>query len=95
MWFGCKRGTEESREHVTLDPDTDGAHYWDFNTSTIGENDVPAMISKILETRYEENGDDCSDAQNMKVQVVNFGYSTAETLVTAASYPTDAADKIS
>lgn len=46
VWLGCARGTIFSDKHETLENDSE--EYWDFNTETIGNQDVPAMVAKIL-----------------------------------------------
>ena len=39
VWIGCSRGTLFSDEHETYAQGSED--YWDFNTGTIGRNDVP------------------------------------------------------
>ena len=49
VWFGNWRGTPYSRSHKTL-LDIDGADeeaYWDFDNTTIADNDLRAMIKLV------------------------------------------------
>ncbi|CAH1139396.1 unnamed protein product [Phyllotreta striolata] len=48
VWLGNNRGTTWSRQHTTLDPDTD-AKFWDFSYETCGYYDLPAKIDYILQ----------------------------------------------
>ena len=58
---------------------------------TVGENDVPAMISTILKTTKDERGDGtCS-----KVQVLTNAYAIAEVLAGMAAFPITSKDRIS
>ncbi|KAJ3658407.1 hypothetical protein Zmor_010145 [Zophobas morio] len=49
VWMGNGRGNHESRNHTTLNPDTD-ADFWHFSWHEIGNVDVPTMIDYVLET---------------------------------------------
>ncbi len=66
VWLGCRRGTEFSRriaspEDNDISGPTEEEAFYDYDSKIVGENDVPAYISKILETTKGESGDDtCS-----------------------------------
>lgn len=47
VWMGNARGTEMSRDHVKLNPDS--SKYWDFSWQDIGEKDLPAFIDYVLD----------------------------------------------
>ncbi|CAG9854084.1 unnamed protein product [Phyllotreta striolata] len=53
VWLGNNRGTTWSRQHVTLDPDTDAA-FWDYSFETCGYYDLPAKIDYIIEQTGQE-----------------------------------------
>lgn len=53
VWMGNARGTEMSRQHVSLDPNEQ--EYWAFSWQHIGERDLPAFIDFVLDkTGYEK-----------------------------------------
>ncbi|XP_063930038.1 lipase 1-like [Zophobas morio] len=54
VWLGNGRGNYNSRNHTTLDPNTD-AEFWHFSWHEIGAIDIPAMIDHILETTGQPN----------------------------------------
>ena len=56
--------------------------YFDFNTGTIGENDVPAFVRKILEKSRNDDTNECK-----KVQIIGHSLGGAEALVTLSSFP--------
>ena len=62
VWMGCRRGTAPSFKHATLDltDATDLATYWDFDSTDIGKNDIPAMVGTILKTYRDANADACN-----------------------------------
>ncbi|XP_056648775.1 lipase 3-like [Diorhabda sublineata] len=47
VWMGNARGTYYSRNHTTLNPDTD-SNFWQFSWHEIGYYDLPTMIDYIL-----------------------------------------------
>lgn len=47
VWMGNSRGTTFSRNHTTLNPDTDHK-FWNFSWHEIGIYDLPASIDYIL-----------------------------------------------
>lgn len=79
MWFACRRGTAFSRDD---DADTN-EDYWDYDTGSIGKEDIPRFINLITETKKTEDEVDTCD----KIQVITHGLGTAEMLVTASTYP--------
>lgn len=53
VWMGNARGTEISRQHVTLDPEKE--EFWAYSWQHIGQKDLPAFIDYILEkTQYKK-----------------------------------------
>ncbi|XP_058981581.1 lipase 1-like isoform X2 [Musca domestica] len=48
VWLGNSRGNRYSRNHTTMDPDTD-PEFWTFSWHEIGIHDLPAMIDYILQ----------------------------------------------
>ena len=55
VWFGNIRGSRNSREHESLDPDDDETEFWDFSYTEFGRYDLPAMLATIKENADEEN----------------------------------------
>lgn len=96
VWMGCKRGSVYSRGHATLDVTdlADQEDYWGFNTDDIGEKDVTAMISKILETSLD-TADGVGDCLTKKVQIVAQCLGSLEALTAMAAFPDDSATKVS
>jgi pimeloyl-ACP methyl ester carboxylesterase len=45
VWLGNTRGNKYSREHIKLT--TYDAAFWDFDFQTMGEGDIPGIISYI------------------------------------------------
>ena len=93
--MGCRRGTYFSRRIATPEdleisgPEEEKA-YFDYNIQTVGENDLPAFITKILFTNKGEQGDTCQ-----KVQVMTFGLGISEAIAGMAKYPNDSSNRIS
>jgi len=90
VWMAASRGREVySRTHATLDPNDpiEGEQYWDYSFETVGLNDYPAMVDKIIETRQ----DACS-----KVTIVTHSSGSNSALVLAAADPAlqDKVDRI-
>lgn len=90
LWIANTRGTKYSRTHTSLDADgadeaTGAKAYWNFDTTTVAAQDVPAMINKILETR-QTAGQDC-----LKVHILDSSWTS---LSTAAQLPTTSSDAI-
>ncbi|KAG5865624.1 hypothetical protein JTB14_010374 [Gonioctena quinquepunctata] len=48
VWMGNTRGNTYSRNHTTLNPDTDSA-FWQFSWNEMGSIDLPASIDYVLE----------------------------------------------
>ncbi len=95
VWMGCRRGTYFSRriadpEDLDISGAAEEEPFFNYNTQTVGENDVPAFITKILfETKGERGDDTCS-----KVQIITAGYGIAEAVAGMAKYPTDSDARI-
>lgn len=53
VWIGNSRGTRYSRDHVSLDPDTDH-EFWDFSFPKLGIYDNAAVIDYILRNTEQE-----------------------------------------
>ncbi|XP_055918939.1 lipase 1-like [Eupeodes corollae] len=53
VWMGNARGNRYSRNHTTLNPDTDTA-FWNFSWHEIAVFDIPAMIDFILRNTDSE-----------------------------------------
>ena len=69
IWMADMRGTLPSQEHTTSDlinsePET----YWDFLLEDMGEEDIPAMLKKVL---------DSTTSSCKKVNILTAGYSSA------------------
>ncbi|XP_013188727.1 lipase 1 [Amyelois transitella] len=54
VWMGNARGNRLSRNHVSLNPDSDKFDFFDFTWEQIGMLDVAAMIDYVLEVTGEE-----------------------------------------
>ena len=54
VWFGNIRGSRNSREHESLDPDEDNVDFWDFSFEEFGLLDMPAMLGKVKEVSTAE-----------------------------------------
>lgn len=53
VWLGNTRGSQYSRDHLTLSPDD--PRFWDFSFSLIGPNDISATIDYVLlETGFSQ-----------------------------------------
>ena len=90
VWIANRRGTKYSQGHTTTDLITDDPEeFWDWDVSEIGEEDVPALISEILETRFGE-GSDCK-----KVSVLAYSTAANEASIALAAYPSTSADWVS
>lgn len=46
VWMGNARGTEMSRDHAWIKPDS--SKFWEFSWQDIGEKDLPAFIDYVL-----------------------------------------------
>lgn len=92
VFLGCRRGTEFSRTHATLDllVDEDRDQYFDYNTQTVGVEDIATFIDAINEDYAGEGFTDCQN----KVNVVTHGVGAGEVLAGLAG-DADLADKVS
>ncbi|XP_044255204.1 lipase 3-like [Tribolium madens] len=54
VWMGNARGNKLSRNHTSLNPDTD-SEFWKFSWHQIGTIDMPTMIDYILEVTNHTN----------------------------------------
>lgn len=52
MWLPNARGNTYSRDHVSLDPDSE--EFWDFSWHEIALYDVTAMIDYVLSNTKQE-----------------------------------------
>lgn len=89
VFIGCRRGTKYSRKHRDFNanfnhPSGTSFQYWDFNTQTVGEKDIPAFVSKIQKMNLN-SGFETSKCK--KLQIIPFGLSAAETLFTLQKFP--------
>ena len=89
VFLGCRRGTEYSRTKTGLDLATDEGleMYFDYNTQTVGEGDVPAMVARAVAIHAAEqdiNGapNNCADAQ-----ILTHGLGSAEALAAFSLNP--------
>ena len=73
VYLACRRGTAYSRAHETFDLSTeDGlASYFDYNTESVGVEDIEAFVDLILADKSEFAG--CT-----KVQIVTHGLGAGE-----------------
>lgn len=53
VWMPNSRGNAYSRNHTTLNPDTDST-YWDFSFNEMGIYDLPSSIDYILNNTGKE-----------------------------------------
>ena len=99
VWIGCKRGSIYSHLHrtpfegdvpePTIKPnvlkhsDEEEEEFWDFNTGTIGEYEIPKMVAKIQQVTRE--GDEVRTCK--KVQIIAHALGSAEALVTLSTFP--------
>jgi len=67
VWLGNSRGNKYSRNHTTLNPNTDAA-FWDFSWQEMAEIDLPATVDFIL-------------AQTGKPQLAYIGHSQGTTIM--------------
>ena len=86
VYLACRRGTAYSRSHETFDLTTKAGldDYFDYNTETVGVEDIEAFVDLILATRT-----DCS-----AVQIVTHGVGAGEVLAGLAGDAT-LPDKVS
>lgn len=54
VWLGNTRGNHHSRNHTTLNPETDKA-FWEYTWNDMAEFDVPAQVDYILEKTSNSN----------------------------------------
>ena len=51
VWLGNQRGTQHSREHINLNPDSwtssERAEFFNYSWEEMGYYDVPAMIELV------------------------------------------------
>lgn len=90
VFLGCRRGTEYSRTLSGLDLDTpEGLElYFDYNTQTVGEKDVPAMVAKAVAIHAAELGGPLSVANNCAdAQILTHGLGSAEALAAFSLNP--------
>lgn len=86
VYLGDFRGTTASQDHTTSGLiDSDSASYWNFDMQDLGEGDVTAMVSSILQDQ-----DSC-----MKVAILTDGESAPIPLYTLAGFPTASSERIS
>ena len=78
VFLGCNRGTQFSRTALGLDLSTaEGQQlYFDYNTKSIGENDIPAFVQRINELYNDINRPTPCEF----VQILTHGYGTAVVL---------------
>lgn len=72
--------------------DAEEKKFWSFNTGTIGEFEIPAMVAKIHSTISASLG---SGEKCQKVQILTHGLASAEALVTLSMLPQTSARLIS
>jgi len=53
VWMGNFRGNHYSRDHETLDPNTDH-NYWMFSWDEMAKYDLPSMLNYVMENTQQE-----------------------------------------
>jgi len=53
VWLGNFRGNHESRDHMTLDPDTDD-EFWQFSQDEMSKYDLPSQLNYVLQSTKKE-----------------------------------------
>merc|ERR1712080_507910 len=53
VWLGNFRGNHYSREHETLDPDTDNS-FWKFSWDEMVKYDLPTMLNHVMEVTHQK-----------------------------------------
>jgi hypothetical protein len=81
VWIGCRRG-DLPADRTNVDKVANADVFWDFDYSTIGLIDIPAMVADIMKVR-KENVLPCE-----KVQILTHSSAATELLVTLTDYPT-------
>lgn len=87
VFLGCRRGTEFSRSAVGVDLETKEGEklYFDFNTQSVGDNDIPAMVQRVNEV-YNSNR--VGSGQCESTQLLTHGLGAAEVAAALAANPT-------
>ncbi|KAJ3641073.1 hypothetical protein Zmor_027595 [Zophobas morio] len=75
VWLADVRGCHSSRNHTTLNPDTD-PKFWDFSWNEMATIDVPAMIDYVLQTTNQPN-----------LYYVGYSQGSALLFITMSLYP--------
>lgn len=82
MYLGCRRGTEFSRTADGIDLSTKEGEqqYFDYNTETVGREDIRAMVQRINEVYNEGRTLKCEFTQ-----ILTHGLGTAEVAAALAN----------
>ena len=84
VFMGCRRGTQFSRSAEGLDLTTaEGRQlYFDYNTKTVGENDIAAFVQRANELYNRNRATPCEF-----MQIVAHGHGAAEVLAGLSANP--------
>ena len=84
VYMGCRRGTKFSRSADGLDLTTaEGRQlYFDYNTKTVGENDIAAFVQRANELYNTDRATPCEF-----MQIVAHGHGSAEVLAGLSANP--------
>jgi len=75
VFMACRRGTAYSRAHETFDLDTAEGYkdYFNFNTNTVGVEDIGRYVDAIMDANNISDSQFCTE-----MQIITHGYGAAE-----------------
>ena len=76
VWLGNMRGNYYSRAHVKYNPDRD-VEFWDFSWDDMARDDLPSMISYILNVTQETTISYVGHSQGTMIAFAEFGNLTS------------------